>query len=391
MKTGCDVLVVGAGPAGTTCAETLARQGVAVVVLDKKSVGWHKPCGGGIPEATFRKFGLPVSLGFATPNVRVVDRHGHEVNTPVRYRDVHRNVFDEHLAERAQAAGADVHFDTPVTQVERTEKGFRAQTRHGSLEARYLVAADGCMSLVRRQLFPEKLREEMLAVAVEYWFRVPHGTTSLDFFMEPALVDTGYAYVFPKDPQTLVIGIAGVGVDKPRAVLDRLLQLPRYAALTGQAPVHVVHGARIPYRHLSSFRDGRLLLVGDAAGLNTPIIFAGIPIALTSGRLVGQLLAEAIRSGSDAPLDRYSPAAMEGISSGFTGCHAYYEHLLEHRRPPAFHVLARRFLSRPHKLPQAYVLWRSLNRLVDGLDLDRMAATHAARPETPASTTPPDV
>ncbi len=376
MKTHCDVLIVGAGPAGTTCAETLARSGASVVVLDRKRAGWHKPCGGGIPEKTFRKFDLPLSLGFATPCVRVVDRAGHEVRTTVRYRDVHRNVFDEHLADRARSEGAEVLFDTPVVGVERTTSGFRAQTSAGTCDAKYLVAADGCMSTIRKRLFPEQLRKEMLAVAVEYWYRVPHGTNSLDFFVEPAILDTGYAYVFPKDPETLVVGIAGVGVSKPRAVLDRLLALPRYQALIGSAPVHQVHGAGIPYRHLSRIRDGRLLLVGDAAGLNTPIIFAGIPVAMSSGRLAGELLAEALASGTETPLDRYTPDEIGRISSGFTGCHAYYDHLIAQRRPPAFHQLARHFLSRPHKLPQAYVLWRSLNRLVEGLNLERIAATH---------------
>jgi geranylgeranyl reductase family protein len=373
MRTQCDVLVVGAGPAGTTCAETVARSGASVVVLDKKSAGWHKPCGGGIPETAFAKFDLPLSLGFATPAVRVFDRKGEETRTTFPYRDVYRNVFDEHLAERARQAGAEVVFNASVQEIERTAIGFRATTAHGSCEAKYLVAADGCMSMVRRRLFPEELREEMLAVAVEYWYRIPHGVTSLDFFVEPQLLDTGYAYVFPKGPDLLVIGIAGVGIDKPRLVLDKLLTQPRYRSLVGEAPIEAVHGARIPYRHLSRFRDGRLLLVGDAAGLNTPIIFAGIPVALQSGRLAGRLLAKALSTGSDAPLDGFTPDAMRRLSSGFTACHAYYDYLVEHRRTPSFGFLARRLLSRPHKLPQTYVLWRSLNRLVEGLNLDRIA------------------
>jgi geranylgeranyl reductase family protein len=371
MTTRCDVLVVGAGPAGAVCAETIARRGASVVVLDKKRQGWHKPCGGGVPEATLRKFDLPLSLGFATPCVRIVDRAGREARTTAGYRDVHRNVFDEHLADRARSAGAEVVFEAAVSDAERTSAGFRMRTSKGTFEATYLVAADGCMSTVRRRLFPEDLSAAMLAVAVEYWYRVPHGIRSLDFFIEPEIIDSGYAYVFPKNEETLIIGIAGE-VSKPRAVLDRLLTLPRYKSLTGDAPACAMHGGPIPYRHLSSIRDRRLLLVGDAAGLNTPIIFAGIPVALSSGRLAGQLLADAISSGTDTPLEQYTPAAISRISSGFTGCHAYYEHLIAHRRPPPFYRMAGRFLSRPHKLPQAFLLWRMLNRLVEGLDLERM-------------------
>ena len=241
------------------------------------------------------------------------------------------------------------------------------------------MGADGCMSAVRRKLFSEQLAEESCAIAVEHWYRVPHGIRSLDFYIEPEILRTGYAYVFPKDPEVLVIGLAGVGIDTPRAVLDRMLELPRYRALTRGAPVEAVHGARIPYRHLSRLRDGRLLLVGDAAGLNTPIIFAGIPIALQSGRLAGRLCATALRLGSDLPLAGYTVEAMQWLSPAFTACHAYYEHLVAERRPPSFPWLARRFALRPHKLPQVYVMWNALNRLVDGLDLERMASSTAHR------------
>lgn len=376
-----DVIVVGAGPSGSVCAENLAARGARVLVVDKKNPGWHKPCGGGIPSPTLRRFGVPLSLAFETSGVRVVDRRGRELRPPLRYHDVYRNRFDEHLAERARKAGAEIAFGEALTDVARGGAGFVVKTAQRTAESKYLVGADGCMSTVRRKLFSEQLAEESCSIAVEYWYRVTHGVQSLDFYIEPEILSTGYAYVFPKDPEHLVIGLAGVGVDTPRAVLDRMLELPRYRALIRGAPVEAVHGARIPYRHLSRLRDGRLLLVGDAAGLNTPIVFAGLPIALQSGRLAGRLCAAALKLGSDLPLAGYTVEAMQWLSPAFTACHAYYEHLIAERRPPSFPWLARRFALRPHRLPQVYVIWNALNRLVDGLDLERMAprAAHPAR------------
>lgn len=368
-----DVIVVGAGPSGSVCGEHLAARGARVLVLDKKSAGWHKPCGGGIPSRMLPKFGVPLSLAFETSGVRVVDRRQRELRPPLSYHDVYRDRFDEHLAERARNAGAEVAFGEALTEVERGGPGFVVRTAQRTAESKYLVGADGCTSTVRRKLFSEQLTDAMCAVAVEYWYRLPHGVRSLDFYMEPEILGTGYAYVFPKDPDLLVIGLAGVGIEKPRALLDRMLELPRYRALTRGAPIDAVHGARIPYRHLSRLREGRLLLVGDAAGLNTPIVFAGLPIALQSGRLAGRLCAAALRLGSDLPLAGYTVQAMRWLSPAFTACHAYYEHLVAERRPPSFPWLARRFALRPHKLPQAYVMWSALNRLVDGLDLERVA------------------
>ncbi|APR82779.1 Geranylgeranyl hydrogenase BchP [Minicystis rosea] len=374
-----DVIIVGAGPSGSVCAEHLAAHGARVLLVDKKSPGWHKPCGGGISAPTLRRFGIPRSLGFETSGVRVVDRHGHEIRPPMRYYDVYRNRFDEHLAERARKAGAEVAFGEALADVERGGAGFIVKTARRTAESKYLVGADGCMSAVRRKLFSEQLPEESCALAIEHWYRIPHGIRSLDFYIEPEILRTGYAYVFPKDPETLVIGLAGVGMDAPRAMLERMLELPRYRALIRDTPVDAVHGARIPYRHLSKLREDRVLLVGDAAGLNTPIIFAGLSIALQSGRLAGRLCAAALKLGSDLPLAGYTVDAIHWLSPAFTTCHAYYEHLIAERRPPSFPWLARRFALRPHKLPQVYIMWNALNRLVDGLDLERMAVPEPPR------------
>ncbi|MFY0533691.1 FAD-dependent oxidoreductase [Nannocystis pusilla] len=266
MRDRYDAIVIGAGPSGTTCARELAARGASVLLIDKKSPGWHKPCGGGIPEVLFEPYGVPAELGFSAPKVRVFDAAQRLLTIPLRYRTVYRDRFDEHLAAAARAAGAEGLFDTMLLDVTRDEGGFIVRTSKGSTRSTYLVGADGCMSTVRRKLFPEQLPESMCAIAVEHWYRAPHGVTSLDFFVEPDVLGTGYAYVFPKDPGLLVIGVAGLGLDRPRAVLEQLLTRPRYRALVGDVPVDAVHGARIPYRHLSRLRDGRLLLVGDAAG-----------------------------------------------------------------------------------------------------------------------------
>lgn len=374
MRARYDVIVVGSGPSGSTCARTLAARAASVLLIDKKSAGWHKPCGGGIPQSMFEPFEVPSELGFATPSVRVVDAAQRSMTIPMKYRTVYRDRFDEHLAELARRAGADVMFDTTLLDVERTASGFAVRTPHGACEAKYLVGADGCTSTVRRKLFPEQLPEDACAIAVEHWYRLQHGIRSLDFFVEPEVLPTGYAYVFPKDAGLLVIGVAGIGVEKPRALLERLLALPRYQALIGATPVSATHGARIPYRHLSRLRDGNLILIGDAAGLNTPIIFAGLPIALQSGRQAGAAIADALRDGSEAALDRYSLASLRASSLGFLLCHAFYEHLLLHRRPPSFAHMARLVWRRPQLLPRAFVVHRALCRLADGLDLPRMAA-----------------
>lgn len=369
-----DVIVVGAGPSGAECARVLAGSGARVLVLDKKRSGWHKPCGGGVSEMVLRNFEIPLSFAFATEGVRIVDGAGASSVAPMPFYDVRRNELDEFLSGDAAARGAEVRLETTVQNLARTAEGFEVETKEGRCHAPYLVGADGFSSTVRDRLFSEAIDARTAAIALEYWFEHDHGVRHLDFYIEPELLPLGYAYAFPKDARTIAIGIAGLEIERPRELLDRLFELPRYRALAGRVPHVAVHGARIPYKPLSRLREGRLLLTGDAAGLNTPIAFAGIPIALVSGRIVGRLLAEAIRSKSDAPLDGYTIDAVAADSFAFRGCHVYWRHLVHQGSLPTFAEFFAEATRDPSDEMALYVTWDMLQKLAGSLDLARLRA-----------------
>jgi geranylgeranyl reductase family protein len=368
-----DVIIVGSGPSGAQCARMLAGTGAKVLVLDKKKPGWHKPCGGGISGMALQTQEIPTSLGFETAGVRIFDHAGDVSVGPLPFYDVRRNVFDEYLSGDATARGAEVRLETAVHDARRTEDGgFEVETRDGHFFTKYLVGADGVSSMVRERLFSEKFDLTNAAIAIEYWFEWDHGLRHLDFYVEPDLLPLGYSYAFPKDPGTIAVGIAGLQIERPREVLDQMLELPRYKALIGSNPRTATHGARIPYQHLSHLREGRLLLVGDAAGLNTPIAFAGIPIALASGRIAGNVLADAIRSGDDAALDAYTVDAMAKVSFAFRGCHAYWRFICQHEKLPSFPEFFAEAGSDPSQEMLLYFTWDMLKKLSGGLDLTRL-------------------
>lgn len=367
-----DVLIVGAGPSGSECARTLGKSGARVLLLDKKRAGWHKPCGGGISELALRRYGVPLSLAYPTAGVRIFDGEGSASIAPLPFYDVRRNHFDEFLSGDAAAAGVEVHLGSLIQKLVRTDDGFEVETPEGSCHARYLVGADGFSSTVRERLFPEKLDATTAAIALEYWFEWDHGIRHLDFYVEPELLPLGYAYAFPKDDRTITIGIAGLEIADPRALLDELLELPRYRAMRGPGARTAVHGARIPYRPLSNLRAGRLLLCGDAAGLNTPIAFAGLPIALKSGRAAGTAIAAALRTGSDDPLADYTSAKLAEESWSFRACHVYWRHLCQTGTLmdwPAFFLAAS---NNPAEELVMRVTWGMLKTLSERLDLPRL-------------------
>jgi len=369
-----DVIIVGAGLSGSQCARELAADGAKVLMVDKKKPGWHKPCGGGVSVLALDNFDIPRSIGFETEGVRIVDAAGEATVGPLPFIDMRRNVLDEYLSADAAALGVEVHLETTVNRMARTEEGFEIETRDGTARARYLVGADGFTSLVRERLFTERLELNTAALALEYWFAWDHGVQHLDFYVEPELLPLGYAYAFPKDAHTITVGIAGLEIDNLRELLEQMLQLPRYKALTGPNPRVAVHGARIPYKPLSVPREGRLLLVGDAAGINTPIAFAGIPTALVSGRIAGRALAEAIRTGNDAPLARYTLDEVAAHSFAFRGCHAYWRQICCDGVLPSFEAFYAEATRDPSDEMALRVTWEMLHKLAGGLDLTRLRA-----------------
>lgn len=369
-----DVIIVGAGPGGSQCARELAARGAKVLLVDKKKPGWHKPCGGGVSVLALGSYGIPTSLGFETEGVRIVDAAGDANVGPLPFIDLRRNVMDEFLSGDAAALGAEVCFETTVNRMARTDEGFEVETRAGTARSRYLVGADGFTSLVRDRLFTEPLDLNTAALALEYWFECDHGVRHLDFYVEPDALPLGYAYAFPKDARTLTVGVAGLEIEDPREVLESLLERPRYKALTGSAPRVAVHGARIPYHPLSCPREGRLLLVGDAAGINTPIAFAGIPTALVSGRIAGRVLAQALRTGSDAPLERYTLDEIAANSFAFRGCHAYWRQLCCDGALPSFEAFFAEATRGPSDELPLRLTWEMLHKLSGSLDLTRLRA-----------------
>src|SRR5690348_10802628 len=152
-----DVIVVGAGPAGSVTAYRLARAGVRVLLLDRARFPRDKPCGGGL---TLRAVGqLPIDptpvvedvvetfeLGLRYGNR--IERHG---SGPLVLMTQRRRL-DHHLAGQAAAAGADFRDGTRVTAVEEDGDGVTVRLNGTAVRADAVVGADGANGAVGRSL-----------------------------------------------------------------------------------------------------------------------------------------------------------------------------------------------------------------------------------------------
>jgi geranylgeranyl reductase family protein len=315
-----DVIVVGAGPAGTAAAVTLAEAGRDVVVVDKARFPRDKICGDGLTTGALR---LLERLGLepgAVPSWQTVDDvvvrgpSGHEVTFPLpRGRGTYaavarRHDLDAALVERARSAGAKVLDGHACTGVSARPDDVTATVDGvGDVDARYVVAADGMWSPVRRHLglATPGYRGEWHAFRQYFTDVGPRAARDLVVWFEPDLLP-GYAWSFP-----LPDGRANVGfgiqrggrvarVQQMAALWPDILERPHVRDVLGpHARPESPHRAwPIPARiDRATLTGPRTLFVGDAATATGPLTGEGIGQALFTGILAAEAVLD---HGDDA-------------------------------------------------------------------------------------------
>ncbi len=305
------VIVVGAGPAGATCARVLAEGGREVTLIDRARPPRYKTCGGGLVGRALRHLDLDVSPALETSCKRLElhladsDRPATVERDDARVGMMMRADFDRYLVEAAVAAGAELDAPTTVEGLSRrTGGGWIVRTDREERRARWLIAADGASSPVARAAgWP---RHRHLVPAIESEIRVPPavharfaGTARFDFGPVPA----GYAWVFPKAGHLSVGCMSTDRRPNPplRSSLDRYLEFLALEPIAERADRGWVIPVRPRARSLA--RDG-VLLTGDAAGLADPIACEGISNAVLSGRLAAEAVARPGPGGVERTYER---------------------------------------------------------------------------------------
>jgi geranylgeranyl reductase family protein len=315
--TAADVVVAGAGPAGASAALWLERAGRRVILCDKARFPRDKFCGDALTTGALR---LLDELGFdpgSVPSWQRVDDviirspSGRTVELPMpadagQYAVVARRLdLDNSLVELARKRGVEIREQCPVTSVEPLDDRIIVGTPRGRIHARYLIAADGMWSPVRKLLglTLEGYRGDSHAFRQYYKGVGPRAADALHIWFEPDIIP-GYAWSFP-----LAGGRANVGFGIVRAthrtgemaeLWPDLLARPHIRAVLGpNAEPEAPHRAwPIPARmDQIALTAQRTLFVGDAAAVTDPMTGEGIAQAL----LTGKLAAAAVASRPNSP------------------------------------------------------------------------------------------
>jgi geranylgeranyl reductase family protein len=349
-----DVIVVGAGPAGSTAAIHLARAGLDVLLLEKSTFPREKVCGDGLTprgvkqlhqlgidtsgDDWIRNRGLRVVGGGRTielPWPTLADFPDFGVVRP-------RRDFDDMLATMAVKAGARLRTATTVTGPALDDKSGRitgvlakTESREQTFAAPLVIAADGVSARVALGMGIDKRDDRPLGVAVRRYYTSPrtnddHLESHLELWdrsdpANPKLLP-GYGWIFGLGDGTVNVGLGMLNSSKAfgktnyRALLRTWLDgTPPEWGLREENAIGGIGGAALPMGfNRTPHYDRGLLLIGDAGGVVNPFNGEGIAYAMESAAIAADAVLQATgRSGAarEAALQGYSAAMSQHLGT----------------------------------------------------------------------------
>lgn len=320
------VLIIGGGPAGSSAAYLLAKQGIDVALIDKDRWPRDKVCGGGLTANCLpflEKMGVLEEVDrkadFKFNGYVIHSPEGEQVKAPVCQREnngsckvvpfcyvIKRHYFDQILLDKAKEAGVKIFTETQAVDVE--QKGqITVNTKSGqTFQADILVVADGSGGPITRQ-FNKDLHNGSAIAVRGYYSGVKNLSATLEFFLDSE-IGFGYGWLFPLGEGRANIG---VGLDAAylkkrnkniRQVFKEMLQIPQLKERMAEAKLDGKLEAfplRMGYEK-DAFRKGKVLFAGDSAKLIYPLSGEGISYALQSGGLAAEVITKTLKA---SPLD----------------------------------------------------------------------------------------
>jgi len=315
-----EVIVVGAGPAGSTAAKFLSELGVKVLLLDKCKFPRDKPCGGGIPIRVIKRFryieekGLIDSYSyggfayFSQSKQRVTLQR----NEPI-YSTVLRKVFDYNLVKLAIQSGATFIDRKMVKDVKILEDRATIILEDGAeIDSQIIVGADGIWSVIAKKT---GLGQHGNMVGMCLYNEYPMSRKLLDKYFTKKRLGylhhrvqgiNGFGWVIPKK-EHLNIGIGEIRnlskLSNKKTNLKEVfkkhindLQEDKFIPINLE--IGRPKGAVVPACPMKKTYSNRIILCGDAAGLANPSTGAGIEYAMISGKIAAEVISKALKTGN---------------------------------------------------------------------------------------------
>jgi len=300
VKKDFDLIVVGAGPAGSAAALAAAEHGVSVLLLEEHDkIGVPLSCAEGLSRSTIAGYLDVLPEWIAQPLSGSIIRDPQGAEFTIEYPNVgwvlDRKKFDPGLANMAQQEGATLKKSSRAIGLHDNEIIVEENGATKKYTFKYIIGADGVASKVGTWLgIDTRLSPSEIEICAEYRLAnidLKPGYAYLIFGSKYA--PGGYAWIFPKSKNSANVGLGlspAVTKEKPKAILNRWIR----EEFSGAKVEEKIFGG-VPAKLLNRFSGDNFCLVGDAGRFTDPLSGAGIANGVKSGIIAGRAAASIIR------------------------------------------------------------------------------------------------
>ncbi len=312
MRDRYDVVVVGAGPAGSMAAKTAAEHDLETLLLEKRvGIGDPVRCAEGVGKEGLKQFIKPDTRWIAAEvkGARICFPGGIKIEMSEAGPEVgyvlERKIFDRELAKQAAKAGAEVMVKTRVVDLIKEDgfvRGVKAEHLGDSFDihADVVIGADGVESKVGRWAgINTTLKPKDIETCAQFLMTdVDIDPCYCEFYIGNQIAPGGYAWVFPKGNNEANVGL---GISGNRSELHPIDYLKRFVEkkYPGGQIIEMIMGG-VPVTVPTKTTANGLMLVGDAARMSDPLTGGGIIHAMKSGTMAGEIASKAVQSGDSS-------------------------------------------------------------------------------------------
>ncbi|MBU7047156.1 MAG: geranylgeranyl reductase family protein [Theionarchaea archaeon] len=308
-----DVIVVGAGPAGSMAAQAVAEKGYSVTVLEKGPLRREKPCGGAVSDRVEKEFGLNPEDKFWDRQCKGVTLCSPHNRTASLTSDetlaylVMRETFDYYLVEKAQKKGVKFVDNTFVEPFLKNGKVRGVKTKEEIIESDIVIACDGTPSTFARKLGIYRGNDRNQAATYQYQMKMDNKEieekigNNIEIYFGHHWVPYGYTWIFPKDGKVTVGNGTWFRAFKKfkinmKECLNTFINKHPVASLKLEnAEILYPQSAMIGFTGISNpmYLDN-IMIAGDAAGFVSLPTGEGIYYSMVSGRIAGEVAGKAL-------------------------------------------------------------------------------------------------
>lgn len=303
-----DVVIAGGSVAGLICAREIASNNHSVLVIEEDyEIGTPEHCGGLVSTAGLEELGIiPFRKTFdhliETAEIHAPNGNSFSINSKKqKVAEISRRELDKQIAHQAQKNGATIKVRTSFQEL--TDKGVR--TSDGEIECKIFVDARGVSSLIHKD------RTGILSSAQYEIYAEWIKKGKVEVFFDQEKYPGFFAWVIPSDEGKGKVGVAGKGINVVEA-MEKFLE-----TMGGHSTIRKIYAPIWIKGPIDKFIDGKIVIVGDAAGQAKPTTAGGIYSSGMGGLYAGQAISKFLESKDMSDLEEYQKRWTEKFGKEF--------------------------------------------------------------------------